>query len=165
MTVRRLGAPDDLDIFRVLRLEMLQAEPSAYASTYEDALALDQAGWLQRMAQSPMWALFDNGEPAGLMAYQRAGHSRMRHRAMLIMVWVRPGIRGAGQADLLLDAVLEGARAEGVDQMELNVLAANTRAVRFYARNGFRIVGTIPNAFRDADGDHDDHVMARWLKA
>ena len=165
MTVRRLRAPDDLAVFRALRLEMLRAAPEAYASTHADVLALDEAEWLRRMEGTPMWALYDGGAAAGLMAYLRERPSRMRHRAALIMVWVRPGARGGGRADRLLEAVLDGARADGVDQMELNVLASNARAVRFYARNGFRIVGTIPNAFRDDGGDHDDHVMARWLKA
>ena len=166
MTVRRLRAPKDLRQFRALRLEMLNAEPAADASTYEDWAALDEAEWLQRMNRTPMWALFDDvGEPVGLMAYLRESRGRTRHRATLIMVWVRPDVRGQGGADRLLETVLDGARAEGIDQIELNVMASNTRAVRFYERNGFRIVGTIPNAYRDAAGDHADHVMTRWLKA
>ncbi len=165
MTVRRLRAPEDLNIFRALRLEMLRAEPAAYASSYQDAVALSEPEWLGRMQTAPMCALFQGDDPVGLMGYLRERSTKMRHRASLIMVWVRPDARGRGGADRLLAGVLAEAAADGIDQMELTVLSSNARALRFYERNGFEIVGTIPNAVRGPDGDHADHVMARWLKA
>jgi ribosomal protein S18 acetylase RimI-like enzyme len=49
--------------------------------------------------------------------------------------------------------------------MQFNfVVSTNTTAVRLWERHGFRIVGTVPGAFRHAvHGPTDIHVMHRHL--
>lgn len=58
---------------------------------------------------------------------------------------------------------LEFATREGHDWIWLGTNEANSRALRFYEKFGFRIVGT--RNFCVADSIECDHVLARPLQA
>ena len=73
--------------------------------------------------------------------------------------------RGLGIGTLLIKASLHIARSLGLSAMQFNmVLSQNTRAIKLYERLGFEIVGTIPNAIRNADGSFQDgYIMYRRI--
>lgn len=75
--------------------------------------------------------------------------------------------RGRGVATALCRFVLAWAREQGFTAMQFNAVAStNTGAVRIYERLGFRIVGTVPGAFRHpTEGFVDLHVMHCDLRA
>jgi ribosomal protein S18 acetylase RimI-like enzyme len=54
-----------------------------------------------------------------------------------------PAARGRGAASVLLDDFIERAGAAGIAQVELEVFAQNTRAVRLYASRGFEVRGEL----------------------
>lgn len=72
---------------------------------------------------------------------------------------------GRGVARAMCLHSLDEARARGFSAMQFNfVIASNTRAVALWQSCGFRIVGTLPGAFRHpALGAVDAHVMWREL--
>ena len=78
---------------------------------------------------------------------------------------VAPQARRQGVASALCEHSLEQARRTGFTAMQFNcVVASNTIAVRLWQRHGFRIVGTVPGAFRHAQlGPTDIYVMHRTL--
>ena len=51
-----------------------------------------------------------------------------------------------GGAALLLSAAVDSARAQGIAQLELNVSETNPRAIAFYRRHGFEVIGRDPGA-------------------
>lgn len=53
-------------------------------------------------------------------------------------VYVEPAWRGTGLAAALVARVEDWARATGVDTIQLYATASNTRALAFYAKEGFR---------------------------
>jgi ribosomal-protein-alanine N-acetyltransferase len=55
-------------------------------------------------------------------------------------LWIAPAAQGRGVGSLLLAALVEEVRAAGYPQAELETLASNEQAVRFYERHGFSIV-------------------------
>ena len=63
---------------------------------------------------------------------------------------------GRGVADLLMDACVADA---GRATLRLCVWRGNARAIRFYERRGFRVVGT--QRFTMGEDVQDDHLMAR----
>ncbi|MFS4436831.1 N-acetyltransferase family protein [Paracoccaceae bacterium GXU_MW_L88] len=64
-----------------------------------------------------------------------------------------PAARGKGVAQGLLDAVLEGATADGFRAMQFNfVVSTNQGAIRLWERAGFETLCRLPEAF-----DHPDH--------
>ena len=75
------------------------------------------------------------------------------------------GQTGRGVAAALCRDSLDRARERGFTAMQFNfVVATNTRAVALWWRMGFRIVGTLPGAFRHPEHGHVDvHIMWRDL--
>jgi L-amino acid N-acyltransferase YncA len=78
---------------------------------------------------------------------------------------VRPGEGGHGVGRAMCQHSLEEARRAGFLAMQFNfVVSANVRAVTLWQRLGFRIVGTLPKAFRHKElGLVDAYVMHRFL--
>ncbi|MFO0800384.1 MAG: GNAT family N-acetyltransferase [Gemmataceae bacterium] len=78
---------------------------------------------------------------------------------------VDPAARGTGIGRALGDDSVQECRRLGYRGMQFNlVVATNEAAVRLWTACGFRIVGTVPSAFRHAAlGYVDAHIMYRSL--
>lgn len=78
---------------------------------------------------------------------------------------VSPAARGAGMGRRMGEHSLAEARRLGFRAMQFNfVVSTNEAAVRLWQRLGFRIVGTLPGAFRHARlGFVDAYVMFQEL--
>ncbi len=161
LTIRLIDA-SDVDAFRSIRLEALRAEPSVYASSYEDWASLSTEEWLKRMSE-PVFVAFQGDDPVGLTGLLRQRSAKMAHRATIVMVYVREGLRRTGLAGNLLDAVVDLAREIGIRQLELTVSAENPAAIRFYRREGFVDVGRIPRALLHEGREIDELVMVRRI--
>jgi len=77
---------------------------------------------------------------------------------------VDPDRAGQGIGRTLAHHVLSAARAQRYQAMQFNaVVSTNTAAVGLWRSLGFEVVGTVPGAFRHADGLVDIHIMYRRL--
>ena len=96
-----------------------------------------------------------------LKANQPALGSHVANAAFM----VAPDARGARVGRTLGEHALAEARRLGFRAMQFNfVVATNAPAVRLWQQLGFRIVGTLPGAFRHAQkGYVDAYVMFRSL--
>lgn len=79
---------------------------------------------------------------------------------------VDPAARGAGVGRIMCLHALDEARRLGYRAMQFNfVISTNESAVHLWQSLGFKIVGTLPGAFRHAKkGFVDAYVMFRWLE-
>lgn len=77
----------------------------------------------------------------------------------LSKVYVLPANHGAGVAGTLMSATLDHAASRGVAAVWLGVNQQNAKAIRFYEKSGFRVVG--PKTFFVGPERHDDFVMER----
>lgn len=161
MTIRRADA-SDVEAFRQIRLEALQVEPSSYASNFEDWVGLSEEEWQTRLSE-PVFLAFQGGEPVGLTGLLRQRSSKLAHRATIVMVYVRKGLRGTGLASGLLNATVDHAREIGIRQLELTVSAEQPAAIRFYQREGFTEVGCIPGGLLQEGREIDEFVMVRRI--
>lgn len=161
VTIRHIQA-GEVEAFQRIRLEALRTQPSSFASRYEDWSALSLEEWRNRLSE-PVLIAFQDNEPVGIMGLLRQRSSKMAHRAMIIMVYIRKSLRGTGLAGRLLDVVSDHARHIGIRQLELFVSAENPAAIRFYQREGFSEVGRIPAGVLEEGREIDDVIMARRL--
>jgi L-amino acid N-acyltransferase YncA len=78
---------------------------------------------------------------------------------------VSPDARGLGVGRALGSHVLDAARADGYVSMQFNaVVESNSGAVRLWQELGFRIIGTVPEAFEHPTlGPVGLHIMYRTL--
>lgn len=79
---------------------------------------------------------------------------------------VHKDFRGRGIAQDMCRYSLKEAKKQGFDSMQFNfVVASNSPAVALWRKMGFKIVGTVPKAFRHKQlGLTDVHIMYRSLE-
>ena len=100
-----------------------------------------------------------DGRLAGNCALMpKGGRRKIRHRAE-IAIAVRRSCWGLGLGGALLNRVLMLAKALGYEQLELEVIDGNDRALRLYERLGFVQTGRTPRAFRYDDGSYRDEIQ------
>ena len=80
--------------------------------------------------------------PAQQNGHPSAGEPSSEPTTELTGMYLRPGWRGTGLADRLIEAVVDRARAEGAGRVRLWVAGPNERAARVYRRRGFRADGS-----------------------
>ena len=106
----------------------------------------------------------DDGEVVGTIEVRPNQPGQGSHVANFSAM-VAPDAAGRGIGRALAVAALVRAREAGYRAVQFNaVVATNIRALALWEDLGFRIVGTVPGAFRHpTEGDVDLHVMHRWL--
>ncbi|MEV0032717.1 GNAT family N-acetyltransferase [Nocardia sp. NPDC050793] len=160
-TIRRPLEGDGLRL-RALRLRALRDAREFFLETLEAAEALDAAAWEARVARynqpgrqvlmvaerntDHSWvamagALVDHESESDDFNLPDPPVAQGDRWAMVWGAWVERAHRGHGLADDLCAALYTWAADEaGVDWLGLHVRDCNSRAIRFYARQGFDIV-------------------------
>lgn len=133
--VRLLG-PDDWQVYREVRLRMLQDSPEAFASRYEQAVRRDEGAWREVLTACDHHLAEVDGQPVGA-----AGLVLHQQEANLIGMWVAPEARGSVAGEQLVEAVCARAADLGHRRVLLDVVEGNDRARRFYQRCGFAFTG------------------------
>ena len=100
-----------------------------------------------------------DGEYVGNCSFMGNNVSRYRHRvSMGIALFQR--FTGMGIGRVMIECLFEVAKEKGFEQMELEVVADNERAIRLYKQMGFEIYGTFPKNMKYKDGTYAD---AHWM--
>jgi ribosomal protein S18 acetylase RimI-like enzyme len=162
--VRRFAA-HEWRVYRALRLRALRDAPDAFGSTLAREEAFSDDEWVDRLekgAESPTelpLIVEEASRPIGLAWARIAPEDR--DVAALYQVWVDPGFRRRGVGRLVIDTVVEWARAAGVRQVLLSVALGPDSALEFYRRAGFLEIGN-PIPLRD-DSPLLQQTMRRTL--
>ena len=93
-------------------------------------------------AELPGFAAFEGNECVGLVTYELDGEA-------CEIVTIDALREGAGIGTDLLAAVVDAARAAGCTRVQLLTTNNNLRALAFYQKRGFRLVGLRPGAIDD----------------
>jgi ribosomal protein S18 acetylase RimI-like enzyme len=103
-----------------------------------DAIVTGRGG-VWRPAELLGFAVFEGDDCVGLVTYEIAGEA-------CEIVTIDALQEGSGVGTMLLDAVVDAARAAGCTRVQLLTTNNNLRALAFYQKRGFRLVGLVPGA-------------------
>ncbi len=156
----------DAAAFWALRLEALRESPEAFGSAYEESVVRPLGEAEERLRSlSPhegsfvLAAVAESGALLGMLGVRREEGMKVRHRAYVWGVYVRPEARGQGVARALLERALAQARAvPGLEQLHLAVVSENAAAMALYTSLGFTRYGVEPRAL-SVNGRYLDEVM------
>ncbi|MCI8443118.1 MAG: GNAT family N-acetyltransferase [Provencibacterium sp.] len=108
---------------------------------------------------------FLDGEHVGNCSLMGLQPLRYRHRAE-IAVALYQQYTGRGIGKIMLQELFSAAEAKGFEQLELEVIADNKRAIALYQKLGFEIFGTLPHNMKYRDGRYADACfMMKRLQA
>jgi ribosomal protein S18 acetylase RimI-like enzyme len=152
--IRRLG-PDDAPAYRALRLRALWEFPQAFTSSHEEDEKAPLEATVKRLASphQKFWGAYEDGELCGIVGLDRETRAKNRHKATVVGMYVAHERMGHGIGRALLDALIEDAKASGLELLVLTVTHAEGSARRLYERAGFRSFGVEPRAIK-VDGHH-----------
>lgn len=94
-----------------------------------------------------------NGEIIGAASLNRRSN-RMSHRGVF-GISLKKAWWGCGAASALMEAILAFAKANGFEQLNLEVRSSNARAIHLYEKYGFRKLCTFPRFFK-INGEYID---------
>jgi GNAT superfamily N-acetyltransferase len=175
ITVRR-GQPGDEAALHKLAAETfgLACPPGTTQGDVDDFVSrhLSEerfAGYLADPSRTVLVAESDAGDPLGYSMLVRGPIADPDVRALvdgaatveLSKFYVLLDSHGRGVAGSLMAATLDAAAQTGAATVWLGVNQRNVRAAKFYAKNGFEIIGT--KRFLVGEQWHDDHVRLRPL--
>jgi RimJ/RimL family protein N-acetyltransferase len=138
--VRRV-TPEDAARVRALRLEMLADSPLAFLETLAQAAARPHESYRQRIRQSSVG--FETAQfiadPGGPLIGHAGGTTVPGEPkcTVIFAVYLTPAGRGGKLLAQLVEAVADWSAAAGRDELMLEVVCGNDRAVRAYEKLGF----------------------------
>lgn len=157
--IRRLDL-SDAPAFRHVRLEHLKNHPAGAASAWEDEADQPLSWFEQRLAQNATFGGFleEGATLAGIAGLFVPPGRKMKHKGMLVGMYVAPAARGTGLSRALIDAVLTHARTV-VEEVQLHVDPDNEAALRLYRATGFEEYGREPRELKIGDEYRDAVLM------
>ncbi len=154
----RLLAPEDFEIWKILRLRALSLNPEAFGSSHQEEINQSDEEFIENIRKSTIFGAFAEGQLVGCAGFYVLNFKKMRHRGVLFGMYIEPKNRKSGCADELVKAVLTHAKST-VLQIHLSVITSNQTALNLYQRHGFRIYGTEPRSLKIDDKFYDEHLM------
>jgi RimJ/RimL family protein N-acetyltransferase len=148
-TVRRVAVADAARM-RALRLEMLADSPLAFLETLAQAAARSHDSYRARIAQAAAGNQIAQfiadpitADPGGRLIGHAGGTVLPDEPGTTVVfaVYLTPAWRGGKVLAELIDAVAGWSRAAGRDELMLEVVVGNDRAVRAYEKLGFEETG------------------------
>ena len=166
--VLRSVEPEDAERMIAYMKIMLGETPYLLRAPEEfDYTAEEEAGVLRKRRDDPRALMIlaeKDGEIIAAGDVQPMGAKRRTlHRATLGMS-VRRDFWGQGIGSAIMERLIDHARKSGFEQIELEAVSTNRRAVGLYIKYGFQVYGTRPHGLKYADGTYaDDYLMCRTL--
>ena len=165
--IRKLQ-PNESNSYRDVRLECLKDFPNNFSSNYQDEKLKTKLFFQPFIEQSAtnnfVIGAFDKNTLIGISGFQRYERKKIDHRGIIIQVYVKPDFQGKSIGKKMIQSTLEEAfKIEGIEQVEINVIATNDKAANMYKNLGFKEYGFQKNYLK-INGVYLDHKMLMIFK-
>jgi RimJ/RimL family protein N-acetyltransferase len=111
-----------------------------------------------------MFGAFNDGKLIGIVGFDRMERQRARHRGEVAQMYVDAAYRGQNVGERLLRGLVEQAfSVEGIEQLQLSVIAGNNAAITLYEKVGFKAYGLQPRYFKVGDRYMDQLFMQLFI--
>ena len=161
MEIKQLTGKD-AELYKAIRLEMIDKHPDAFGGTVEELELLDLSILGMHMEHDLVFGAFDGEDMIATAACNLNDSPKIWHMATLYCVYVREGHQGQGVTSRLFKTIFE-ALPGYVEQIKLSVAANNEPAINAYEKLGFERYGTEPRVIKWQDRYYDLILMMKML--
>jgi ribosomal protein S18 acetylase RimI-like enzyme len=167
MTVRVL-TPNDVEQYRVLRLEALTLEPAAFASSAEDFGKETPESTAKRLQAVEFGnftlGAFEGERLIGIATFFVEPRAKTEHKGHVFGMYVTPNARGKGVAKALLQTLIERAKTyPKIKKLNLSVMMTQRVAKKLYTSLGFETYGFERKALKLGEAYIDSEDMVLFL--
>ncbi|OCT11599.1 acetyltransferase [Paenibacillus pectinilyticus] len=167
MNIRILNE-SNAQMYQELRLNALKINPDAFGSTFEREVLFTIETVIERIQPTKdkfvLGAFDDGGSLVGIVTFARENGLKTTHKGNVYGMYVSPKMRGLGVGkSLLLELISKARDCDGVEQINLTVVAANDSAKRLYTSLGFEVYGVERNAMKFNGQYYDEEFMVLRL--
>lgn len=166
MEIRQLVA-EDASEYLAVRLKALQENPEAFGSSYEEEKSDSTEKYITRFKtslESTTYGAFEQSKLVGTISLVKETKLKLRHRANIVAVYVRPENRGDGLGKGLMIKAIEKAKTiNEIEQLYLTVSTKNSAAIKVYKSIGFEVCGTEERALKYRNTYYDANHMVLFL--
>lgn len=164
MNVQRLSA-DDHVLYRKLRMQAVEQDCLMMVTMPQEVEAQSDEEMRGELAKSYTIAAFIGLEAVAMGGLFRHGDLCRKHVAVIQWVFVSHQFRGKGISKALMENIEAYARKEGIEAIELNVVADNQPAIGLYRSLGYVEYGKYPRAVKIDGMYYDGAYMVKFLSA
>jgi len=141
-----------------------------FGSTYEEEVLIPKLKfetYIENDSQEHfMFGAFDDDKLIGITGFNRMDRQRAMHRGEVVQVYLDSNYRGQNIGEKLIRRVLEHAfTLDGIEQVQLSVVARNQTAIKLYEKLGFKTFGVQPNYFKVGNEYMDQQFMQLFKSA
>lgn len=136
------------------------AKETPYLLREEDEINLtveDEKNFINNCLEADnalMLVAYIDGKHVGNCSFSPVGpFKRIAHRCDMAIALYQEHC-GFGIGSIMLETVLRFAKEAGYEQVELEVVSSNTKAIKLYEKYGFKKYGTKPDNMKYSDGSY-----------
>lgn len=164
----RMLNKQDAENYWELRLQALQTNPEAFATTYEEAIKRENpieatARNLDSESSYTFGAFNEDNQLIGVVTLVLSNLRVFKHKGSIMAMYVNPSQRGNGYAKQLLQAVIEYGKELELEQLHLTVVSTNDAAKKLYSSLDFCTYGLEKRALKFGDVYSDEEHMVKFL--
>lgn len=163
MTLRELTVADTV-AYQALILCGLSEHTESFRIAAQDAGEPMVPFSSSRPDAFTLGAWLTEGQLVGVVSFERETRTKLRHKGLLYRMYVRADASGRGIGRRLIQETIKRAREiEGLEQINLTVVASNSRAKHLYSSEGFKSFALEERALKMGVTYYDEEQMALRL--
>ncbi|MEH2289759.1 GNAT family N-acetyltransferase [Nostoc sp.] len=151
MIIRKLTKYDAED-YRQIRLEALYKNPDSFGTSYSEEKIKTIEQFQDRIPENNnnfILGCFEDKKLIGIVAFHQESRIKLRHKAYISSMYVQQEYRRKGIGKLLLNELIERAKAiNEVELLLLDIVKNNFFAKQLYLLLGFQIYGVEEMAYK-----------------
>ncbi|WP_417455089.1 GNAT family N-acetyltransferase [Kiloniella sp.] len=157
-TFKRIPS-EDAALYKELRVEGRDESPEAFGASYCDEVNIPLSHYSKLLTNNVVYGAYSNKSSlVGIVGLRIPNKEKLKHKARLWGMYIKPEARGNGLAKQILLQIIEIAK-ETTEEILLAVVVSNVSAITLYEKLGFIEYGREPRALKFKDHYYDEVLM------
>jgi ribosomal protein S18 acetylase RimI-like enzyme len=156
----RILTVEDVNDYQSIRLELLKNNPKSFGSSFEEESTFLIDRWESRLQNknATSFGAYSGKEIIGLCVLVENPRMKMKHKATLNSMYVKPAYRRKGISKRLLSNVFQYVESRNIEIITLSVVSNNIGARKLYEKLGFVEEGMEKKAIK-YDNEYFDLIL------